>query len=152
MNKYRIPVLLTASILIILLLACAPAAAPSTTPAAGPGAVVTVTCDQFSQKAHITRDVTVGAGSTITVTLCSNPTTGFQWGEQAQISNPQVLKQTSHKSVGPADTTLVGAPGSQVWTFQALSAGTGTASFSYSRPWEGGEKDVQTFKLNVTVQ
>ncbi len=148
MNKYRITIFLAASILVVLLLACAPAATPPT----AAGATVTVTCEQFSQKAHIVQDVTAAAGSTVTVTLCSNPTTGFSWGEQAQISNPEVLKQTSHKAVAPANTGMVGAPGNQVWTFQALKAGASTASFSYSRPWEGGEKDVQTFKLNVTVQ
>ena len=144
MNKYRISIFVTASILIILLLACAPAAKP--------GATVTVTCDQFSKQANIVQDVTATVGSTITVTLCSNPTTGFQWGEQTQISNTQVLKQTSYKMVGPANTGMVGAPGTEVWTFQALQAGTGTVSFSYSRPWQGGEKGVETFKLNVTVQ
>jgi len=144
MNKYRITTFITAAILMISLLAC--------TPAATPAATVTVTCDQFSQQANIVQDVTAAAGSTITVTLCSNPTTGFQWGEQAQIGNTQVLKQTSHKMVGPANTGMVGAPGNEVWTFQALEAGNSTVSFSYSRPWEGGEKDVQTFKLNVTVQ
>jgi inhibitor of cysteine peptidase len=144
MNNYRITILVTTSILIILLLACATAAKP--------GAAVTVTCDQFSKKAHIVEDVTAAVGSTITVTLCSNPTTGFQWGEQTQISNAQVLKQASYKTVGPANTGMAGAPGNEVWTFQALQAGASTVSFSYSRPWEGGEKGVETFKLNVTVQ
>jgi len=144
MNKYRISIFVAASILIVLLLACAPAAKP--------GATVTVTCDQFSKQANIVQDVTAGVGSTITVTLCSNPTTGFQWGEQAQISDTKVAKQTSHKIVAPANTGMVGAPGNEVWTFEALKAGTSTISFSYSRPWEGGEKNVETLKLNVTVQ
>ncbi len=144
MNKYRISIFVAASILIVLLLACAPAAKP--------GATVTVTCDQFSKQANIVQDVTAGVGSTITVTLCSNPTTGFQWGEQAQISDTKVVKQTSHKMVAPANTGMVGAPGNEVWTFEALKAGASTISFSYSRPWEGGEKNVETLKLNVTVQ
>ena len=148
MNKYRITILLTASVLIISFLACAPAA----TPPAASGAKVTVTCEQFSQNSHIVQDATAAVGSTVTVTLCSNPTTGFSWGEQAQISDKAVLKQTSHKTVAAADTGMVGAPGTQVWTFEALKAGSSTVSFSYSRPWEGGEKDVQTFKLNVTVK
>jgi len=144
MNKYRITIFVAVSILVILLLACAPAAKPAP--------VVTVTCEQFSKTPNIVQDVTATVGSTITVTLCSNPTTGFQWGEKAEISNAQVLKQTSQKMVGPSNTGMAGAPGNQVWTFEALQAGTSTASFSYSRPWEGGEKGVETFKLNVTVQ
>ena len=143
MNRYRITILVMASILIILLLACAPAAKQ--------GAAVTVTCDQFAKQANIVQDATATVGSTITVTLCSNPTTGFQWGEQAQISDTQVLKQTSHKMVA-GNTGMPGAPGSQVWTFEALKAGSSIVSFSYSRPWEGGEKNVERFKLNVTVQ
>ncbi len=153
MSKSRITVLIAASVLIISFLACATAATPPTppTPPTPTPVAVTVTCDQFSQKAHIVQDVTAAAGSTITITLCSNASTGFSWGEQAQISNAEVLKQTSHKTVAPA-TSMPGAPGNQVWTFQALKSGASTASFSYSRPWEGGEKDAQTFKLNVTVQ
>ena len=72
MNRYRITIFVTASILIILLLACAPAAKP--------GATVTVTCDEFAKQANIVQDVTATAGSTITVTLCSNPTTGISVG------------------------------------------------------------------------
>lgn len=151
MNKCRITILIVISVLIISFLACAPAATTPTPPAPEPVSV-TVTCEQFSQKAHIAQDVTAAPGAFITVTLCSNPTTGFSWGEQAQISDSAVLKQTSHKTVAPENTGMVGAPGNQVWTFEALAAGASTASFSYSRPWEGGEKDVQTFKLHVTVR
>jgi predicted secreted protein len=144
MNKYRITTFVAASILIILLLACAPAA--------NPGTAVTVTCDQFSKQPKIVQDVTVPVGSIITVTLCSNPSTGFQWGEKSQVSNAQVLKQESYKMVPSANTGMAGAPGNEVWTFQALQAGAGTVAFSYSRSWEGGEKGVETFNLNVTVK
>jgi len=151
MNKCRITILIVISVLIISFLACAPAATTPVPPPVPEPVSVTVTCDQFSQNAHIVQDVTVAPGALITITLCSNPSTGFSWGEQAQISNKEVLKQTSHKTVA-AGTNMPGAPGNQVWTFEALAAGASTASFSYSRPWEGGEKNVQTFKLNVSVK
>jgi predicted secreted protein len=47
---------------------------------------------------------------------------------------------------------MAGAPGNEVWTFQALQAGASTVAFSYSRSWEGGEKGVETLTLNVTVK
>ena len=72
MNRCRITIFVTASILVILLLACAPAAKP--------GATVTVTCEQFSKQANIVQDVTATVGSAVTVTLCSNPTTGISVG------------------------------------------------------------------------
>jgi predicted secreted protein len=113
---------------------------------------VTVTCDQFSKQANIVQDVSVKMGNKVIVTLCSNPTTGFQWSEKAQIGNPQVLEQKSYKFVAPTNTGIVGAPGNAVWTFEAMGQGTSTVYLEYSRNWQGGEKAVQTFKLNVTVQ
>lgn len=151
MNKHRITILIVASVLIISFLACAPAATAPVPPPVPEPVSVTVTCDQFSQNANIVQDVTVAPGALITITLCSNPSTGFSWGEQAQISNKEVFKQTSHKTVA-GTTSMPGAPGTQVWTFEALKAGIASASFSYSRPWEGGEKNVQTYVLNVTVK
>jgi len=100
----------------------------------------------------MSKDVTAASGAVITVSLSANPTTGFSWGEKAEISDTEVLSQTSHEIIGPSGTHVVGAPSTEVWTFKALKAGKSTALFSYSRPWEGGEKNVQTFKLNVTVK
>ena len=131
-------------LVLLLALGCAPAAKTEVP--------VTVTCDQFSKQATIVQDVSVKMGSRIVVTLCSNPTTGFQWSEKAQIGNPQVLEQKSYKFVAPANTGMVGVPGNAVWIFEAMGPGTSTAYLEYSRNWQGGEKAVQTFKLNVTVQ
>ena len=69
MNRYRMTIFVTASILMILLLACAPAAKQ--------GAAVTVTCEQFSKQANIVKDVAATAGSTITVTLAPIPPRDF---------------------------------------------------------------------------
>jgi len=151
MSKCRIITLVVISVLVISFLACAPAVTTPPTPPAPEPVGVTVTCDQFSQNPNIVQAVTVAPGSIITLNLCSNPSTGFSWGEQAQINNKEVLKQTSHKTVA-SGTSMPGAPGAQAWTFEALKAGVSTASFSYSRPWEGGEKNVETFNLNVTVK
>jgi len=88
------------------------------------------------------------------LTLGSNPTTGFQWSEEAQISDAGILKQTSHEFVGPDSDPPPppGTPGQEVWTFEALKAGTGQISMEYSRPWEGGEKAEWTYTLTVTVK
>lgn len=131
-------------LVILLALGCAPAVKAEVP--------VMVTCDQFSQQAHIVRDLNLSKGNSVIVTLCSNPTTGFQWSENAQVSNPQVIEQKSYKFVSPAETGLVGVPGNSVWTFEAIGKGTSTVLIEYSRNWQGGEKAVQTFKLNVTVQ
>ena len=115
-----------------------------------------IACDDFYQQPHITREVTVAAGDSFTVTLCSNPTTGFQWSETVQISDQDVLKQASHQFVAPeakgGRPPAPGTAGEEVWTFEALKKGASTVSLEYSRPWEGGEKGEWTFALTVIVK
>lgn len=115
-------------------------------------ASIEVAIDEFEQAKNVTREVVVAEGGTLTLTLGSNPTTGFSWGETAQIADPTVLQQTGSETQAAQAQGMVGAPGAQVWTFKALKKGTTTASFDYSRPWEGGEKGVWSFELTVTVK
>ena len=116
-------------------------------------ASVEVSCDDFYKQAAISREVKVPADSSLTVTLCSNPTTGFQW-EEAQISDQTVLQETGHKFVSPESEPPPppGTPGQEVWTFQTLKKGTSTISIDYSRPWEGGEKGTWKFSLTMIVE
>jgi inhibitor of cysteine peptidase len=126
------------------LFACSPAPKPGS---------IQVSCDEFYELPHIRREVSVAVGDTFTVTLCSNPSTGFQW-EAAKISDPGVLEEVDHKFILPGSEPPPppGTPGQEVWTFKALKAGESTVSIDYSRPWEGGEKGAWTFVLSVSVQ
>jgi inhibitor of cysteine peptidase len=109
-------------------------------------------CEELMNLKHISQEVEVPAGGILTVTLCSNPTTGFQWSENAEISNPQVIAQTEHKFLTPEEKNIVGGAGQEVWTFSALEPGQTTVYLEYSRPWEGGEKGEWTFTLTVIVK
>ncbi len=117
---------------------------------------VAASCDDFMKNQHISKEVGVPVDGSLTVTLCSNPTTGFQWLESAQISDQTVLQQMSHKFVAPTakgdEPPAPGTAGQEIWTFKALKEGTSTISMEYSRPWEGGEKGEWTFELTVTVK
>ena len=57
---------------------------------------VKVSCDDFMKNKHISRIMEVAVGQMFGVILCSNPSTGFRWGETAGISDPTVLLQTYH--------------------------------------------------------
>lgn len=101
------------------------------------------------------KEISVSAGSQFTVTLESNPTTGFRW-ELAGITDKTVLEVVDSK-YEPGEKAgqkppVAGAGGTEVWTFKALKAGTAKLSMEYSRPWQGGEKGVQTFNLTVVVK
>jgi len=129
--------------LLLCLFACSPKQAS-----------VEVSCDDFTKSQNISKEVQVPVGDSFTVTLCSNPTTGFQWSESAQISDGTILKQTDHGFISPQSEPPPppGTPGQEVWTFQALKKGEATVSMEYGRPWEGGEKGEWTFALTVVVK
>ena len=113
-----------------------------------------VPCDDFYEYQQISKEVEVAVDGSLTVTLCSNPTTGFQWSESAQISDQTVLQQTGHQFVSPESEPPPppGTPGQEIWTFKALKEGESTISMEYSRPWEEGEEATWTFNLTVTVK
>ena len=149
--------LITAGLMVVMalsLLACSPAATEEPVSPAPNKVSVAVTCDDFMNQKHISKQFEIQAGGLLTVTLCSNPTTGFQWSEKAQISDATVLKQVGHEFIGPESEPPPppGTPGQEVWTFEALKTGTSTVSMEYSRPWAGGEKGEWTFNLTVTVK
>lgn len=137
----------TAMAIAIFLLACS--SGPKQT-------AVEVPCDELANQKNVTRQVEVGVRDTLTVSLCSNPSTGFAWSESAQISDLTIVQQTDHKYVAPTATSgttpATGTPGQEVWTFKALKQGTSTIYVEYSRPWEGGEKGEWTFRLTVVVK
>ena len=116
-------------------------------------ASVEVSCDDFMTQHHISKEVKVSVDGSLTVTLCSNPTTGFQW-ESAEITDQTVLEQLDHKFVSPESEPPPppGTLGQEIWTFKALKKGESTVSVEYSRPWEGGEKGEWTFVLLVVVE
>ena len=111
-----------------------------------------ITCDHFTEDQHFTWEVEVNAGDLVAVTLCSNPTTGFQWTELAQISDQNVIEQVDHKYEPAEEKNIVGGAGKEVWTFKALREGTTEVSMEYSRPGEGGDKGHWTFVAIVTVE
>jgi len=46
----------------------------------------------------------------------------------------------------------VGAAGTEVWTFEAIKAGTTEVRMEYSRDWEGGEQAEWTYTMKVTIE
>lgn len=111
---------------------------------------VEVSYDDLLNQKNISRQVSLAAGDTLRVVLASNPSTGYQWQAQADISDTAVLSQASHQTVAPTDAKP-GAAGTEVWTFDALKAGTATLTTTYGQPWPGGTRDAWTFTAEVTV-
>jgi inhibitor of cysteine peptidase len=125
-------------------------AACSATDAAGPAGA---TCDQFAASPTVEQVRSINAGTDLTVVLCSNPSTGYSWGEP-QIADPSVLQlgeRTFHAS-GASTLPIVGAAGADVLTVHGTAAGTTTLTITYGQPWEGGAQDEWIYRLTVTVR
>lgn len=125
------------------------AATLSLTVNVGTATTVAIDCAAFEATPNATASVEVAAGDMIVVSLCSNPTTGFRWGDPV-VSDSAVVEVDSWVYESPA-SDMMGASGTEHIVLHALSAGTATVSGSYGRPWEGGEQGVWTVELSITV-
>ena len=80
--RQKIMLVLTLSIVALLVFACTPATEHIS---------VDISCDEFTENSQgisqMINEFQIGVGGTITMTLCSNPTTGFQWPEVAPIAD-----------------------------------------------------------------
>ncbi len=115
---------------------------------------VKASCDDFTTNRNISEQMEIAVGGSLTVTLCSNPSTGFRWSE-ARIIDQTILKQIEHKFVAPEGggaTSTLGAAGNEIWNFKAQNEGTSSVFMEYGQPWEGGEKGVWRFNLTVVVK
>ncbi len=87
------------------------------------------------------------SGSTLTVRLAANPTTGYVWS--SAIEDENILSFESEVYEGaPSKEGMVGVGGTSVFTLKAKDAGNCDVVFVYGRPWE---EDGQTEQVSLTV-
>ncbi len=96
--------------------------------------------------------VTVVLGQVFTVTLESNPSTGYRWEwVDHQDSIVEQMGEAQFKPRETGDPPLVGAGGWESFDFKAVHPGQMTLKLVYRRPWEEGVEPLKTFSLQVTV-
>ena len=157
MKKIIFLALIALLVVPLFALGCAPADAKNSSPTTIPplnhgeeARIIEIILDEFQTNKNIIHNIELVKPQSLIVRLDSNPSTGYGWGE-AEISNADIVAQASRDFVEP-NANVVGASGTDVWVFDSLKAGTATIKMSYSRPWEGGEKDEFTVTINVTVK
>jgi inhibitor of cysteine peptidase len=96
------------------------------------------------------KDITVSVGDTLKLTLTANHSTPFWWAADTQIGDTTILQQTDHQYTASATTT--GGPGSEIWTFRALKAGTTTITNHENSVATPGGPSLNTFTAKVTVK
>lgn len=93
--------------------------------------------------------VTVDPGDRIRIVLESNASTGYSWVVDVAPSTA-VLTPVGEFYV-PAASDLLGAPGVQVFDFEAIAAGSTSMTLSYERIGTG-EPAEGSWSVNVTVK
>ena len=91
--------------------------------------------------------ITATQGRSFTITLRTNPSTGYHW--EPQFDRTALSPVDSVFISDPNPHNLVGVPGSQVFTFQGLAKGTTTVTFNNVSPSEIVTDQV-TYTVTVT--
>ena len=94
--------------------------------------------------------ITTKVGEEFTITLDSNPTTGYQWKLSDNLTEG-IVKFVKSEYVAP-ETEMVGAGGKEIWTFKGVRPGETTVDLEYVRPWETGIEPVVVKSFWVTVE
>lgn len=98
----------------------------------------------------VTELVDVKVGEAFTVTLESNPTTGFGWTLVGAL--PYWLEQTDYQYRPlPGAPGMTGTGGSEEWTYQPKAAGSTMLLYEYRQPWAGGPP-ARTHSVMVMAQ
>lgn len=149
----RNPLMTTVAILVLATgFVAGPAAASShEEEAAVPGeTIVSIDCDAFAASPAAVESVDVATGSSVVLSLCSNPTTGYRWSEPAS-SDPVVASVGGWIYAAP-ESDLLGASGNEHVTIVANAPGSAVITASYDQPWEDGAKGDWTVELTVNVR
>lgn len=96
------------------------------------------------------KTLVVSTGDALLVSLESNPSTGYGW--QVSKNDPAILKLVGAPVYQPASHPMPGAPGHQLFKFEATSAGSDAIELTYARPWEKGVAPARTYSLIVKVK
>ncbi len=81
--------------------------------------------------------------------LESNATTGYTW-QVTQAPDSKIVQVVSNDFVEPSGD-VVGAPGEEVWQFQAVGAGTTTMVLEYSQAWDTETNPAKRYTLTINV-
>src|SRR5512143_3664620 len=95
--KRTLVLILAAACLVVIAVACSSANAANNNVPRNTHKTMEVTIDELAQNKHTTRTMELTKGDTLTLTLGANPTTGYNWNEQATVSNAKVIEQTNYQ-------------------------------------------------------
>lgn len=92
----------------------------------------------------------ISEGKSGSISLNSNPTTGYSWFLMDIENNPYITFVDEHFHT--SKTTLSGAPGVQEFVFKGKSIGETVLKFEYKRPWKKNIAPIQVRTQYVIIE
>lgn len=91
-----------------------------------------------------------GKGHEMSLDFVTNPSTGYDWVFETLDGEKNAVVYLVNQENNFPESNLVGSGGHRVYYFRATTPGKQKLTFTYRRPWEGGEiaYDV-VYDLNV---
>jgi len=95
--------------------------------------------------------INTGVNQEFTIALGSNITTGYSWqlDYDANVIN---LVENKYQEQDNTGKHIVGASGTEYFTFKALAKGETEVTFTYRRPWEQASAQDQTMVFTINVK
>ena len=99
------------------------------------------------------KTVSLARGDLLRVTLSENPSTGYSWRFAKRPAKTILALRANHFKQGPQDPNgpSVGVPGTRIFKWRALTAGTTALKIGDYPPGQG-RKPASYFRLTVTVK
>jgi inhibitor of cysteine peptidase len=108
-----------------------------------------VTCEDFEDNPNNESEFTLEVGDKIRIELCANPSTGYSWDYEMTVEG--IVAEEDHDYDEP-ESDLVGAPGTEFWTFEAVNSGNTEITMEYTPPGAGNTEDSWTLVMTITVE
>lgn len=105
----------------------------------------------FAEEIVKTTPITTQTDKEFTVTIESNPTTGYRW-QLAKPLDEKVVKLVASRYDSPGRNGLVGTGGREAWTFKATGKGKTTIEMKYVRSWEKNQPPARVATYSVEVK
>ncbi|MBN1124127.1 MAG: protease inhibitor I42 family protein [Sedimentisphaerales bacterium] len=96
-------------------------------------------------------EICAGLGEEITLELPANPSTGYSWrlvGAMPFLLRPVARKYEPAQQSG----SIIGAGGTEIWTFRADETGQADMTVEYARPWETDTPATLTRTFHIVIQ
>jgi inhibitor of cysteine peptidase len=124
----------------VLLAGCAPAPTP---PAPIPTPTPTPAPSPYSNSGQ---PITVPVGVSFTISVSSNPSTGYSWEAGFDQSLLKLVKRYT-----PSNSGLMGASGVENFEFEGMKPGNTNIYLNYKRSFEPNNPSLKSETFNVTI-